>query len=227
MIAQKRTLPGPIDELAREKSQKSGTWRTPVVIEQLNADFHGKCYLCEQKQPTSANVEHLVPHRNIDRDLMFDWNNLFLACSHCNGTKGDRFFPILNCTAPGIAVLKHIDFEFVPFPHRQIKIQALTEDKETVTTCRLLEAVYNGSDTAIVRRLEAANIRKQVFDDFQKFMAVFERYKNETDKMKKDIVADELRRALQPDTPFTAIKACFVRRQPQCSAVFADTVDVL
>lgn len=28
-------------------------------------------------------VEHLRAHRGTDRDLMFDWNNLFLFCPHC------------------------------------------------------------------------------------------------------------------------------------------------
>lgn len=28
-------------------------------------------------------VEHLRAHRGTDRDLMFDWNNLFLCCPHC------------------------------------------------------------------------------------------------------------------------------------------------
>lgn len=27
--------------------------------------------------------EHLRTHRGTDRDLMFDWNNLFLCCPHC------------------------------------------------------------------------------------------------------------------------------------------------
>ena len=59
--------------------------------------FHGKCYICENKQITFYQIEHLIPHRG-DIDLKYDWNNLFLVCAHCNNTKRDKFEPVLDCT---------------------------------------------------------------------------------------------------------------------------------
>ena len=34
-------------EIAKEKLKKHGSYREIDVIEQLQKDFHGKCYLCE------------------------------------------------------------------------------------------------------------------------------------------------------------------------------------
>ena len=41
-------------------------------------------------------VEHLIPHKG-NKDLEFEWNNLFLACPHCNNIKRDKYTPILDC----------------------------------------------------------------------------------------------------------------------------------
>lgn len=69
--------------LAIEKAKGTKNYREQDVVLQLNADFHGKCYLCEIDELQSVEVEHLRAHRGMDRDLMFDWNNLFLCCPHC------------------------------------------------------------------------------------------------------------------------------------------------
>lgn len=69
--------------LAIEKAKGTKNYREQDVVLQLNADFHGKCYLCEIDELQSVEVEHLRAHRGTDRNLMFDWNNLFLCCPHC------------------------------------------------------------------------------------------------------------------------------------------------
>lgn len=74
-----------VQSLSREKQKKSGTYNTPEVNEALQEMFYKKCYLCECRNVTSYVVEHLVSAGG-NRRLRFDWNNLFLACAHCNGT---------------------------------------------------------------------------------------------------------------------------------------------
>lgn len=67
---------------------------------QLHRDFRGKCYLCEIDQLQSVEVKHLKSHHNgKDRDRMFDWNNLFYSCSHCNSVKNKKKYEdcILDC----------------------------------------------------------------------------------------------------------------------------------
>ena len=73
-----------IISLEKERNKESGTYNTLDVFDALNEMFHGKCYLCEQRG--SYQIEHLVPHKG-DKNLEFNWNNLFLACPHCNNIK--------------------------------------------------------------------------------------------------------------------------------------------
>ena len=49
-------------------------------------DCFGKCYICENDNATTLNVEHRISHRGDDR-IKYDWNNLFLSCGHCNNIK--------------------------------------------------------------------------------------------------------------------------------------------
>jgi uncharacterized protein (TIGR02646 family) len=50
---------------------------------------HGKCAYCECLLDASsyAVIEHHTA-RLVDGSLAFEWTNLFLACSRCNGAKG-------------------------------------------------------------------------------------------------------------------------------------------
>lgn len=59
--------------------------------------FHGECAYCESKilHIDYGHIEHHRPKSGprARTDLVFDWNNLLLACGACNGAehKGDRF----------------------------------------------------------------------------------------------------------------------------------------
>jgi hypothetical protein len=55
MIGVKRN-PTPPASLAKKKSYKAQD-----VLEQLEADFHGKCYLCERDVGSDFQVDHLRP----------------------------------------------------------------------------------------------------------------------------------------------------------------------
>ena len=72
----------------------------PDVIDQLAKDFNGKCYICEIKPVQDPQVEHRLPHynRNIP-ERVFDWNNLFYSCSHCNSVKNSGKYEegIIDC----------------------------------------------------------------------------------------------------------------------------------
>ena len=99
MVKIERTSAAPAS-LAIEKAKQSGTYRGDDVMRQLKADFHGKCYLCEIDELQSVEIEHLKAHHNgADRDRMFDWNNLFYSCAHCNGVKNRAEYEetILDC----------------------------------------------------------------------------------------------------------------------------------
>ena len=68
-----------IASLQKAREMK-GTYNTPEVNAALRELFHGKCYICENRNITSYNIEHLRPHRE-DPELKYGWDNLFLACA--------------------------------------------------------------------------------------------------------------------------------------------------
>lgn len=56
-------------------------YRSEKVLSILQQDFFDKCYICEEKIPTSINVEHFHSYKN-HKHLKYDWENLFFRmCS--------------------------------------------------------------------------------------------------------------------------------------------------
>ena len=97
MVKIERTPTAPAS-LALESTKANGSYSKPDVWEQLREDFHGKCYICENDKATSVEIEHLVPHKG-NKELKFDWNNLFFSCAHCNSMKNKSEYDgkILDC----------------------------------------------------------------------------------------------------------------------------------
>ena len=47
-----------------QNAKKEGkTYNTPEVNSALREMFYGKCYICETKEMTSCQIEHLIPHK--------------------------------------------------------------------------------------------------------------------------------------------------------------------
>ena len=103
----------------------NSSYNTLEVNSALREMFHNKCYICENNQVTSYNIEHLYPHRN-NKGLKYDWNNLFLSCAHCNNTKLGKYEPIIDCTV-------------------ELVFEKLDLRTETINTVNLLNEVYYGS----------------------------------------------------------------------------------
>lgn len=85
-----------VKKLAEEKSKANGIYNIPEVVNALKEEFHDKCYICEQKNIKNINIEHFKPHKGSNKELMFDWNNLYYACGHCNNLKLSKYDNILD-----------------------------------------------------------------------------------------------------------------------------------
>lgn len=99
MVKIERT-PTPPASLAIESRKANGSYREQDVTDQLRRDFWGKCYICELDDLTDVQVEHLRPHHNrAIKERVFDWNNLFYSCPHCNNIKKESKYDdkILDC----------------------------------------------------------------------------------------------------------------------------------
>lgn len=149
MVKVERT-PTPPASLAIESQKAHGNYASEDVMSQLKQDFRSKCYLCELKDLTDIEVEHLRPHYNRKRkERVFDWNNLFYACPHCNSIKNNRIYDekILDCcTVDPESLLDHI------YQDGKVSVRAhepSTQDEMTLRTAELLEECFEKSNTGI------------------------------------------------------------------------------
>jgi len=196
--------------LAIEKGRHSRKYNGEDVLRQLQRDFKNKCYLCETKEPHSINVEHFRPHRN-DVNLMFDWDNLFFACFHCNNTKGDKFDDILNCTTDPCCD-KKIRYSMDTLPLKTAKIESVSSSSPTIdNTVSLLMEIYNG--TTPTKKMESQNLRKALTRSLREFtQLLINYYESDTiDGEKKRSLREKIIDELKNSSPFTAFKRWIIR----------------
>jgi 5-methylcytosine-specific restriction endonuclease McrA len=66
-----------------KNSQEGKLWKRQQYIKQ-----QGECAICQHTMPLKgSHIDHIKPIAN-HPDLALDLNNLRLACSHCNLSKG-------------------------------------------------------------------------------------------------------------------------------------------
>ena len=139
---------------------------------------------------------------------MFDWNNLFLSCSHCNNIKNDRFTPILDCTKVAvdekIAFRRHVE----PFEADTLDITALDDSVETKNTVALLNEVYYGSTMQKIE--EAKIIRTQLSKELNRFEECVTEYASADGEDKKDLECSIMMK-LKWNAPFAAFKRRMIR----------------
>lgn len=195
-----------IDSLKREKL-KNGPYNTPEVNAALREMFHGKCYICENKQITSYQIEHLRAYRG-NMDLKYDWNNLFLACAHCNNTKLDKYEPIIDCTKENVEELIAFRKEGYFGTDEKLIFDVLDSKVETQNTVKLLQEVYYGSTPQ--KKMEAKILRKTLRKELSKFKEYVREYKEAEDEEKEDFKC-LLQQQLKDSSPFAAFKRWLIR----------------
>jgi hypothetical protein len=218
MIYLPKSQPAPIC-LAEEKLKTSGNYNSADVLQRLQIDFKNKCYICEEKEISSINIEHFVPHKG-NKDLKFDWNNLFFACGHCNNTKLAGFDNILDCTQTN-EVETNIKYSMKPLPKEFVEIQTLTNDDKTVQTSQLLERIYNGHTTNKI--MEAANLRTKLLKEIRKFNDLLCDYVDDTYSVEdKENIKNQIIRAIGDASSFTAFKRWIIRDNTYFYSEFKD-----
>lgn len=198
-----RSFPEP-QSLKTEKLKVSGKYNSEDVLERLMEDFFNKCYLCEEKEISGINVEHLKPHKS-DVDKKFQWENLFLVCPHCNNTKLGNEDEILDCTNPSHKVYEWIEYNFTSFPKTKVELKIINNIDIVNNTVTLLDKIYNGS--TVNKRLESENIKKKIMREIQSFEnLIFEYVYNS----KKEL-AEEIKEKLSRKSAFSAFKRWIIK----------------
>lgn len=189
-------------------------------------DFKNKCYLCEQDELASINIEHRIPHCG-DADLKFDWNNLFLACPHCNNIKLAKYGDILDCTCKTDEVEDSIKLKLDSFPMSEVEVVANRMDDRTKQTAELLDAVYNG--TTPMKTKEAGNLTSKLDAEIYQFQQQLRRYleaKKHGDEEEMRSLRRKIGYGLQKTSPFTSFKRWIIRDNPKRNIEFGDLFEV-
>ena len=193
-------------------------YRRGIVLEILAEDCHHKCYICEEK-PTTINIEHIVPHRS-SPTLKFDWDNLFIACGHCNNTKQAGYDDILDPTKCDPEEHIALSVEITDNLIERVKIESLTKDYHSMQTAELLELVYNGGSTDI-KKIECSNLRNShIMPDIRLFYQYIKNYREEPELGYKETISKEIDRS----SAFSAFKRKIVRDDPELSVIFAEAL---
>lgn len=195
-------------ESLQKAREKNSTYNTPEVNRALKEIFHGKCYICENKECTSFQIEHLIPHRG-DMELKYDWNNLFWACSHCNNTKLGKYDPVIDCTKENVEELIAFRKEGYFGTEERLVFDLLAVGRKDVqNTKKLLEEVYYG--TTPQKKMEAKILRKTLREELSKFKEYVREYQEAEDEDKEDLEC-LLKRELGDSSPFAAFKRWLIR----------------
>lgn len=186
---------------------KGTTYNTEEVNLALQETFHRKCYICEYKDATSYEIEHLHPHHG-DKELKYDWNNLFLVCAHCNNTKLDQYDPIIDCTKEDVE--KAIAFRKKGYfgTEEELLFEKLNTKKETENTQKLLWEVYYGSTPQ--KKMEAVILRRALRKELSEFKECVRQYQ-ETEGEDKEDFRYLARKHLEEKSPFAAFKRWLIR----------------
>lgn len=215
MINIKRSYPSP-ESLKKEKEKElkgikeSGSYRNDDVVKRLMKDFKGKCYLCESFA-TSSQIEHLKSHRG-DIELKFDWNNLFLCCTHCNNIKNKFYDNILDCTKEDVE--SRIRYKMDIFPGSDVYLYPLENDIRTKETVELLEKCYNG--TTQLKKIDSSNIKKDILNELKAFLGLINNYfeiieEDEYDNEELLIVKSKIKRTLGVNSKYTSFKRWIIK----------------
>ncbi len=195
-----------IESLKREKLKK-GSYNTPEVYAALKEMFYGKCYICENKQSTSYQIEHFIPHRG-NIDLKYDWSNLFLACAHCNNTKLDKFEPRIDCTKENVETLIAFRRKGYFGKDESLVFDMLECREEIQNTVKLLQEVYYGSTPQ--KKMEATILRRTLRKELSEFKEYVREYKEAEDEEKEDLKY-LIQQRLSDSSPFAAFKRWLIR----------------
>jgi hypothetical protein len=189
-------------------------YRSELVYSLLFNDFYGKCYICEDTTFTSPEVEHRVSQSS-NAESKYDWNNLFLSCSHCNGIKGNKYDNIIDCT-----VIDPESYLFLAVSNiKNIVIKAQGNLQGIDETVELLDKVYNGIQSPITDS-GCVKLRNKVFKEVAEFRNLVLRYLQEENGNIKQIYKRQISERLQRASSFAAFKRKIVRDQLDLAQIF-------
>lgn len=188
----------------------------PDVVDQLFADHHGKCYLCELKAKQHYEVEHLKSKENFP-GLEYEWSNLLLSDGYCNGKKSKSFDNILN---PNVHNIEDVIEQRIDSINRKALFQTSNTSIEAQKTVELLNRLYNGTYAPKLRTKREDKFYKEVERVINAFNITLFNYQFNTNPQTEKAVRDEL----AIDKELLGFKYWIIKDKPELLAVFENDI---
>ena len=196
-------------------------YRSEKVLSILQQDFFDKCYICEEKDLTSINVEHFQSCRNY-KHLKYEWENLFYACVHCNKIKGSHYDHMIDCTKEDPE--EYIIMRFNSYPENNVEILERRNGAKNKETRELLDKVYNGAGTAI-SEFEAKNLKKRISRELKEFTECVESYQNERDQKLRAVYWKKIQEMLNKESNFAGFKRSIISQSEKLMQCFGEMLN--
>lgn len=194
---------------------KEEDYRSDPVFAILAKDCHDKCYICEDSVHTAPNVEHRISHRG-GPALKYDWNNLLLACSHCNSIKSVKYDGIIDPTKSDPEKFLKLSLDLDDELRELVLVRKIAGGGDVDITVDLLNAVYNGAHTDM-KKLACQNLKNKISNDLSWFRQKLDEYKTDHSEAARAVIE----RNLSDRSLFAAFKREIIRRDPEMAETFA------
>lgn len=184
------------------------------VKQQLLSDQHSKCYLCERFLSTDFQIEHLRSQQHNDTDRQ-NWNNLFLACSYCNGKKLANFDDIVDPVQTNVelAIKQEIDYTT-----KKAVFTPLIDSAEIDSTIQLLKKIHNGQ--SFCRKIKEERFFEDILSSVNDFMQLVKAYLDNPAPESEEAV----RSSLSVTKPALGFKYWIIKSNPTLDAVFSQDI---
>ena len=198
--------PIPPPSLAVEAGKASGVYNKPDVIQRLKEDSHDKCYICELDRLTDPEVEHLRPHHGRTRsERVFDWNNLFYACPHCNNIKKESKYDdkIIDCCKEDPEELLDQSYK-----DGHVTVYNIVDKEQAIMTAELITECFEKRNTGIREAACQARIDR-LAEEMDVLYKTLEKH-SENPEIKRYIRS--LKYSLSRQSAFSVFKRNYVRK---------------
>lgn len=186
------------------------------VLDQLFADQHDKCYLCEMKIKQFYQVEHLKSQEHFE-ELKFNWTNLLLSDGYCNGKKKENFDDILN---PNQVNIEDVIEQRIDSINRTALFVSSDTSIPTQQTIKLLNRIFNGTYSPKLRKKREEEFYKEVEQKFNAFNKIVLDYLTNPNLQTENAVREEL----AIDKELLGFKYWVIKDTPKLLAVFANDI---
>ena len=186
------------------------------VLDQLFADQHDKCYVCEMKVKQFYQVEHLKSQEHFE-ELKFNWTNLLLSDGYCNGKKKENFDDILN---PNQVNIEDVIEQRIDSINRTALFVSSDTSIPTQQTIKLLNRIFNGTYSPKLRKKREEEFYKEVEQKFNAFNKIVLDYLTNPNLQTENAVREEL----AIDKELLGFKYWVIKDTPKLLAVFANDI---